>query len=223
MKRTLSGLILVFFLGTFFLLLTQSAQARENFLTKKKDAFSDVPRSHWAYKSIEHLRRRGLLNGRRRGRFDGRSSFSRYEMAVIVARYLQKTDQKAEKMRLSFADKKELAKLSQEFTGELSMLGQRFDKLARDLTVTKRVLGNVIATTAVNKVNITKLKDKDSELEERIAALERTVMPAVASAPLPSASRNKFYRGGTRPLDKDDVLYIRRLVRKALRDERVGD
>lgn len=200
-------------LFVLLLLASTSLFARENFLAKKKDAFSDVPRSHWAYKSIEHLRNRGLLNGRRSGRFDGRSSFSRYEMAVIVARYLQKTDQKAENMRLSFADKKELHKLSKEFNGELAMLGQRFDRLARDLMVTKRVLGNVIATTSVNKVNITKLQDKDKELEERVAALERSVMPAVAATGLPSQKR----------LDWRDASYIRRLVRQALRDERVGD
>lgn len=54
--------------------------------------FQDVEVEHWAYDAVDQLRDRGLLEGWGE-RFHGRRTFSRYEMAEILARYTEKLDE----------------------------------------------------------------------------------------------------------------------------------
>lgn len=49
--------------------------------------FRDVPRDHWARGALERLRASGLLEGFDNA-FEGKRAFSRYEMAVVVDRFL---------------------------------------------------------------------------------------------------------------------------------------
>jgi hypothetical protein len=51
--------------------------------------FSDVPRTHWAYDAIQKAVAHGILQGYD-GKFDGKRLLNRYQMAVIVAKMLDK-------------------------------------------------------------------------------------------------------------------------------------
>lgn len=48
--------------------------------------FSDVPTDHWAYDAIDMLQSEGIVEGYPDGTFKGNRSFTRYEMAMVVAR-----------------------------------------------------------------------------------------------------------------------------------------
>jgi len=54
----------------------------------------DVPRDHWAYAAVEDLAAKGLIKGYPpQGRFFGNRTVTRYEMATIVQRILQRVDE----------------------------------------------------------------------------------------------------------------------------------
>jgi hypothetical protein len=48
--------------------------------------FTDVPTDHWAYDAIDRLQAEGFIEGYPDGTFRGNRSFTRYEMAMVVAR-----------------------------------------------------------------------------------------------------------------------------------------
>jgi len=60
--------------------------------------FSDVPAKHWAYDAVNKLAQAGIVDGYSDGTFRGDKTMTRYEMAQIVAKAMNKSlnsDQKA--------------------------------------------------------------------------------------------------------------------------------
>ena len=54
------------------------------------DSFSDVPQGHWAYDALDFLAKDGVIEGMGDGTFQGNRTMTRYEMASIVAKAMQK-------------------------------------------------------------------------------------------------------------------------------------
>lgn len=86
-------------------------------------SFSDVPASHWAYGAVNDLAKAGLIEGNGDGTFRGDRAMSRYEMAILVAKTLDKYEQADE------AQKAQIDQLSAEFATELNKLGARVAKV----------------------------------------------------------------------------------------------
>jgi hypothetical protein len=79
--------------------------------------FSDVPAKHWAYDAVNKLAQAGIVDGYGDGTFRGDKTMTRYEMAQIVAKAMNKSLN---------ADQKALVdKLSKEYATELNNLGVR--------------------------------------------------------------------------------------------------
>lgn len=77
--------------------------------------FTDVPAKHWAYDAVNKLAQEGIVEGYGDGTFRGDKTLSRYEMASIVAKAMNKSmnaDQKAT-----------MDRLSKEFAAELDSMG----------------------------------------------------------------------------------------------------
>jgi hypothetical protein len=92
--------------------------------------FSDVPREHWAYDAVRELISQGYLGGYPDGSFKGETTVSRYEMAVTIAKILDKV--RDVQTAGGFIDAQEAAtirKLSTEFRDELDSLGIRVGNL----------------------------------------------------------------------------------------------
>ena len=86
-------------------------------------SFTDVPKDHWAYASINQLVKDNLVEGYSDGTFKGDKTISRFEMAILVGKAIDKFDKADE------ADKKEIDRLSAEFAGELNRMGVRIAKV----------------------------------------------------------------------------------------------
>lgn len=86
-------------------------------------SFTDVPKDHWAYASVNQLVKAGLVDGYSDGSFKGDKTISRFEMAIIVGKAIDRFDKADE------ADKKEIDRLSAEFAGELNRMGVRIAKV----------------------------------------------------------------------------------------------
>ncbi|MCR5439459.1 MAG: S-layer homology domain-containing protein [Selenomonas sp.] len=88
-------------------------------------SFTDVPAGHWSYAAIDQLVKDGVLEGNGDGTFAGNRSMSRYEMAAVVARAMNKMGS------VNPADQALLEKLEREYHGELSRMDERMTSLEK--------------------------------------------------------------------------------------------
>lgn len=96
--------------------------------------FRDVPKSHWAHGAIAQLVSSGLIQGKK-GNFQGHKAFTRYEMAVVLARYMEKLDAAKGTLLESMEKTYPLVKrLSREFSEELEILGVKQQELLARVT-----------------------------------------------------------------------------------------
>jgi len=89
--------------------------------------FSDVPKKHWAYEAVNSLAAKGILEGYSDGKFKGNKAMTRYEMALLVARLIDK--------KFGGADLETLQKLTIEFADELALLGVKVQALEEEVKV----------------------------------------------------------------------------------------
>ena len=90
--------------------------------------FSDVPADHWAYDAVAQLAQDGVITGYGDGTYKGQKQITRYEMAVMVARAMAKS----QNVTVSGNDKALLDKLAAEFGDELNNLGVRVANLEKN-------------------------------------------------------------------------------------------
>jgi hypothetical protein len=96
--------------------------------------FSDVPAKHWAYDAVNKLAQAGVVDGYGDGTFKGDKTMTRYEMAQIIAKAMNKNvnaDQKAT-----------LDELSKEFATELNNLGVKVEGLQDQMDKMVKVSGD---------------------------------------------------------------------------------
>lgn len=104
------------------------------------DSFSDVPKDHWSYEALDYLAQEGVIEGMGDNTFEGGRTMTRYEVASIVAKAMQKGGG-------SFGDKAVLEKLHGEYADEISILRQQvaantkqIDQNTKDIDELKMVL-----------------------------------------------------------------------------------
>ena len=91
--------------------------------------FSDVPRGHWAYDAVQRAAEAGILQGWS-GEFHGNKVVNRYQMAVVVARMLDRVGVlKANGKVITGQDIANLESLVIEFADELALLNVKVSAL----------------------------------------------------------------------------------------------
>src|SRR5579862_9428968 len=84
--------------------------------------FADVPRGHWAYDAVQKAAEAGILQGWN-NRFHGNKVVNRYQMAVVVARMLDRVGVlRANGKVITAQDIANLESLVIEFADELALL-----------------------------------------------------------------------------------------------------
>lgn len=89
------------------------------------NALTDVPKNHWAYDAVNKLVVAGVVDGYGDGTFRGDKTMTRYEMAQIVAKAMNKVSTVDEKIIVD--------KLAAEFGQELNDLGVKVDGIQKQL------------------------------------------------------------------------------------------
>ncbi len=102
--------------------------------------FRDVPPDHWAYEAIDYLQQEGIVEGYPDGTFKGQNPFTRYEMAMVIARIYSKLDEKLAAFDPSkIADlEARLDRLANEFKDELAEIGMRLDQVESQASQNKK-------------------------------------------------------------------------------------
>jgi hypothetical protein len=85
--------------------------------------FADVPAKHWSYDAVNKLAAAGIVDGYSDGTFKGEKTMTRYEMAQIVGKAMERTD------KADAEQKALIKKLSDEYADELGSLGVRVTAL----------------------------------------------------------------------------------------------
>lgn len=96
--------------------------------------FSDVPAKHWAYDAVNKLAQAGIVDGYGDGTFKGDKTMTRYEMAQIVAKAMNKS--------LNADQKATVDQLSKEFAAELNTLGVKVEGLQNQVDNMVKVSGD---------------------------------------------------------------------------------
>jgi len=87
--------------------------------------FADVPANHWAYDAVNKLAASGIVDGYGDGTFKGDKTMTRYEMAQIISKSMNKVSTVDQKVIID--------KLAAEFGTELNSLGVKVDGIQKQL------------------------------------------------------------------------------------------
>ncbi len=132
MKKSLTTLAITLALGaatTAFAAVATSA-----------DSFTDVPKDHWSYAALDELAKDGIIEGYGDSKFQGNRMMSRYEMATIVAKAMDKVKSG------SLGDQALVEKLEKEYGSELEALNKKVDALDKKVDETNVRIDNVKIT-----------------------------------------------------------------------------
>jgi len=109
--------------------------------------FTDVPVDHWAYDAIDKLQSEGFVEGYPDGTFRGDRSFTRYEMAMVVARIWDRLVSELRSLEpgdVDFGPVIEMIDdLRYEFQDELEAMGYRLDDLESRMTSAEDRISNL--------------------------------------------------------------------------------
>jgi hypothetical protein len=104
---------------------------------KANGPFADVPKSHWAYDAVAKAVNSGMLQGYA-NKFYGGRSMTRYQMAVVVARLLDKFHTQKQGRIFTPQDIANLEALTIEFADELSLLNVKVSTLEEQTAVLRK-------------------------------------------------------------------------------------
>ncbi len=96
--------------------------------------FADVPAKHWAYDAVNKLAQAGVVDGYGDGTFRGDKTVTRYEMAQIISKAMNKD--------LNADQKTVVDKLSREFSTELTSMGVKVEGMQQQLDNMVKVSGD---------------------------------------------------------------------------------
>lgn len=162
--------------------------------------FADVPTKHWAYDAVNKLAQAGIIDGYGDGTFRGDKTLTRYEMAQIVAKAMNRS--------LNSDQKAMVDKLAREYAAELNSLGVKvagmqdvmdnmvkFDGDARARYYEARTPAGAVGDRAEYRLRLgaSAKVNEDMNLYARFTSGSASMnqgIPATDAAPVNSASGN---------------------------------
>ena len=96
--------------------------------------FADVPANHWAYAAVNNLVKAGIVDGYSDGTFKGDKTVTRYEMAQIVAKAMNKGVNPEQQAAIN--------QLTKEFATELDAMGIKVDGIQKQLDNSVKISGD---------------------------------------------------------------------------------
>ncbi len=135
------------------------------------DSFSDVPQGHWAYDALDFLAKDGVIEGMGDGTFQGNRTMTRYEMASIVAKAMQKQG----------GDQAVLDKLAGEYGAELATLKKQTEQNTKDINDLKKGIAGKLDVDGFVRVQYDYDKHDNDGVKTRDAGRDRFYYNIVGS------------------------------------------
>lgn len=168
---------ILLFLGLFIFI---------NFKIFSTDLFTDVPPEHWAREAVEKLKEEGIIEGFSDRTFRGNEVITRYEIAIIVAKILERLErleegisrgktslsEKTETKKLSPQAKESLEKLAEEFKPEIEAIKSQVIKLEASITEKEKELKKIDQEM---KKKETAQKKTETERKREISSLKKDI------------------------------------------------
>jgi len=107
--------------GLLVWMITLTLGATTSAFAASASSFNDVPKDHWSYAALDELAKDGIIEGYADGSFQGNRTMSRYEMATIIAKAMDKSKTG------SLGDQALVEKLEKEYGSELEALDKKID------------------------------------------------------------------------------------------------
>ena len=142
--------------------------------------FPDVPEDHWAYEEIQELKAEGILigfpvPGEDFTEFKGDREYTRYEMALVTHRMLNKLDERLEE---DVEDVKTvIAEVKEEMKAEIEDL----KGLSEGLTPEEAQEVLEIANSLIKKQSVERIQDLKDEFEDHLSTLETEIQEEIAT------------------------------------------
>ncbi|MFP4662042.1 MAG: S-layer homology domain-containing protein [Halanaerobiales bacterium] len=140
----------------------------------------DVPSDHWAYQNVSKLVDQGLLQLYEDDTFRGNESLTRYQLAEIVARILERIESGG--VQASDEDMGLLRDLSVEFREELvdlAVQGDAFAERLKEMEQKNLIQDEIISE--IKDVDISELNSEIENLSEKITNVESDVTQIIDS------------------------------------------
>lgn len=144
----------------------------------------DIKPDHWAFAAVQDLAAKGLIKGYPPdNKFLGGRTLSRYEMATIIERVLQRMDdivnKKADKTDLDGkADKADLQALTQNLTKSVGEIRELVEEFKKELVVIGSNLKTAQDDIAALKQQVGQLNDKVNGFDQRITEADKKATDA---------------------------------------------
>ena len=124
--------------------------------------YDDVPTGHWAYQAINDLSEKGVISCINTKHFSGNKPTDRFTMASMIAKALAEIEVKFGKdsSALDADSIKNIDKLTNEFSEELSLMAVKINNLKDDLSLVKEDVDNLKKDVAEIKDEIKNSSDK---------------------------------------------------------------
>src|ERR1035437_1854934 len=107
--------------GLLVWMITLTLGATTSAFAASASSFNDVPKDQWSYAALDELAKDGIIEGYADGSFQGNRTMSRYEMATIIAKAMDKSKTG------SLGDQALVEKLEKEYGSELEALDKKID------------------------------------------------------------------------------------------------
>ncbi|SHH31296.1 S-layer homology domain-containing protein [Thermosipho atlanticus] len=139
----------------------------------------DVPTDHWAYESIEALVNAGIVQGYPDGTFRGATNVTRYEVAVLLSRLMNKIELELgeviknrylNSLKLINANKGQISSLYKVVKGNADMLDELAAKVG-DIEKALAIVENLKVTLDIHEGDITALYDISGKLKKELGGL----------------------------------------------------
>ncbi|NME36738.1 MULTISPECIES: S-layer homology domain-containing protein [Fusobacterium] len=125
-------------------------------------AFKDVPKEHWAYKSINNLVNNQIID-EKDVNFNGNAPLTRYQFAYELSKLFNKLD-------MEKIDKKEIEVLRgivTNFSAELNKIGFDYKEFEEKLSQTSEDIDTLKKMVEINNIKIKNLEDRLKSLEKK--------------------------------------------------------
>lgn len=152
---------------------------------------NDIPAGHWAQAAVNMLIQNGLITGFPGGTFQGDQTLTRYEAAVIFARFLGSTQYSAASLRTEQVQT--LTRGLLEVSEELKLVMEQLDAInKKDAVQDARLSGVEGALARMNDAVTGLAQTSESKVDERLKAVEGSIqtLPEVVNNLTPKAEHD---------------------------------